>query len=97
MGMYMKKVSWNPMLNFISEIKTAYRKQFKREPSLSYNRDIYRSCVEVWVEELGIQKYIDMMDYIETSQRGNYVNFHYIKFEKLSNIIPGEEFASSYR
>lgn len=59
----MKKVSWNPMLNFISEIKTAYRKQFKREPSLSYNRDIYRSCVEVWVEELGIQKYIDMMDY----------------------------------
>jgi len=93
----MKKVSWNPMLNFISEIKTAYRKQFKRKPSLSYNRDIYRSCVEVWVEELGIQKYIDMMDYIETSQRGNYVNFHYIKFEKLSNIIPGEEFASSYR
>ena len=55
----MKKVSWNPMLNFISEIKTAYRKKFKREPSLSYNRDIYRSCVEVWVEELGIQKYID--------------------------------------
>lgn len=91
------KNSWNPMLNFISEIKTAYRKKFKREPSLSYNSDIYRSCVEVWVEELDIQKYIDMMDYIETSQKKDYVIFHYINFEKLSNIIPGEEFAISYR
>ena len=91
------KNSWNPMLNFISEIKDEYRKKFKREPDLSYNKDIYRSCVEIWVEELGIQKYIDIMDYIETSQRKNYINFHYIKFEKLSNIIPGEEFAISYR
>lgn len=77
------KNSWNPMLNFISEIKTAYRKKFKREPSLSYNSDIYRSCVEVWVEELGIQKYIDMMDYIETSQKKDYVIFHYINFENF--------------
>lgn len=30
----MKKVSWNPMLNFISEIKTAYRK--KSEKRLCY-------------------------------------------------------------
>lgn len=91
------KNSWNPMLNFISEIKEEYRKKFKREPDFSYNKDVYRSCVEIWVEELGIQKYMDMMDYIETSQRENYVNFHYIKFEKLSNLIPGEEFAISYR
>lgn len=91
------KNSWNPMLNFISEIKEEYRKKFKKEPGLTYNKEVYYSCVEVWVEELGIQKYIDIMEYIETSQKNDYVIFHYIGFEKLSSIALEEEFATSYR
>ena len=36
-----------------------------------------------------------MMDYSETSQKKDYVIFHYINLEKLSNIIPGEEFVAN--
>ena len=74
---------WNPVYNFIMQIKhefenkfgvVSYEKVLKDNPQ---GRDKYITCVEHWIEQLQNKEYIERLHPLEINQKGTLVLFRY--------------------
>lgn len=74
---------WNPVYNFVMEIKHEFEKRFgviSYEKVLKCNpqgKDKYITCVEHWAELLKNKEYIERLHPLEINQKGTLVLFRY--------------------
>ena len=81
----MAEISWNPVLNLITELKAEYKRVLKKEPTAEIPEG-YENCVEYWAEELGQEKYQNILMNLKIRQYGDLVIFRYKSFDELFKV-----------
>lgn len=85
--------TWNPIYNLVMEIKQKYKEKFSE---ISYDIINYKdknygnkqlTCLEQWVKELNIQKYIDIFEPLQFNQFGTMI---LIRYGSYSDVFGGE-------
>lgn len=78
--------SWNPVYNFVMQIKhdfekkagrVSYDKITRKKPNGGFE---YLTCVEYWAEQLKNQEYIERLRPLEINQKGSFVLFRYANY-----------------
>ena len=77
-------MSWNPVLDKMIEIKHCYMTMFKH---IEYEYE-GKSCIEEWVEELNIPKYVELIAPLQINQKRALI---LIRYGQYSDIYSGEE------
>jgi len=85
--------TWNPVYNLILEVKNQYKEKFN---NINYNTTTIKdknniskdiTCLEKWVNDLGIKKYINMIEPLQINQLGNIL---LIRYGRYSDVFGGE-------
>lgn len=85
--------TWNPVYNFVLEIKKLYQDKFGDiDYSIHSIKDKNNmtkelTCLEKWVGDLQVQKYIDLIEPLQINQLGNML---LIRYGRYSDVFGGE-------
>lgn len=85
--------TWNPVYNFVLEVKKQYQEKFGNigysihsiKDKNNYTKEL--TCLEKWVNDLGIQKYIDIIEPLQINQLGTKL---LIRYGRYSDVFGGE-------
>jgi len=88
-----KLYTWNPVFNFVMDVKSRYVGKFCKPEYKTYlfdNKEI--SCLEYWIRRLDENRDYEKIKYLEINQEREFVLLRYARF---SSVIDGEiEFLS---
>lgn len=78
--------SWNPVYNFVMDVKARYMAKFDTIEYKEYtinNKNI--SCLEYWIIQLNDEKAQEKIKYLEINQKKNFVLIRYGRFSSAGN------------
>ena len=79
---------WNPVFNFVMEVKHKYEELFGEVEYKEYdyqNKKI--TCLEYWIEKIGNPDYLNKIQFLEINQKDEFVLLRYARY---SNVMSGE-------
>lgn len=80
-----ENLSWNPVLNFVIEVKHKYVEKYSCVEYKTYGND---TCLEFWIKTIGNPEWIDKIKFLEINQMNEFILIRYAKYsDTLSEDI----------
>lgn len=76
-------MSWNPVLNKFLEIKQKYVERYGKESLWDYGQSTNLSCLEYWVERLGIKEYENLIQPLQFAEHDGKLLIRYANYAQL--------------